>query len=222
MTRIAIFASGRGSNFDSIQTAIQTGKLDAQIVALICDQPGAPVLEKARGAGVPPLLIEVNRALPANERRGEHEARILAALAPLDVRFLVMAGYMRVLTPRLIDAFRSERGYSRIVNIHPSLLPSFAGLSGYAQAFEHGVKVTGATVHLVEHEVDSGPICAQESFSIEDCVDVASVEKRGLAIEHRLFPETLKWVLPEQFSYRPLNFSLPKDSTIRGSRVCKN
>jgi phosphoribosylglycinamide formyltransferase-1 len=104
------------------------------------------------------------------------------------------------MTPHLIEAFRSERGYSRIINIHPSLLPAFTGVSSYRQAFEFGVKTTGVTVHLVEAAVDSGPICAQEVFDIGDCKSVDEVERRGLAIEHRLFPETLKWVLPEAFS----------------------
>ena len=102
---------------------------------------------------------------------------------------------------RLIEAFRDPRGYVRIVNVHPSLLPSFPGVDAYRQAFEFGAKSTGVTVHLVELAVDSGPICAQESFSIADCRSVDEVEKRGLAIEHRLFPQTLSWVLAEKFDF---------------------
>ena len=93
-----------------------------------------------------------------------------------------------------------------MVNIHPSLLPAFPGLNSYAQAYRYGAKVAGVTVHLVEAEVDSGPICAQEAFSIDDCQSEEEVEKRGLAVEHQLFPQVLSWVLPEKFiiERRPL------------------
>jgi phosphoribosylglycinamide formyltransferase-1 len=108
---------------------------------------------------------------------------------------------MRILTPYLIDAFRCDKGYSRMVNIHPSLLPAFPGTHAYAQAFRYGVKITGVTVHLVEPVVDSGPICAQEAFSIEDCQSEDEVEMRGLAVEHRLYPKALNWILAERFAY---------------------
>jgi phosphoribosylglycinamide formyltransferase-1 len=193
-TPIAIFASGRGSNFDAIESAIRMETLDAKIVAVVSDQPQAPVLEKARKAGLRAI------AVPVQSSRLEHEKKILSELSGVSPKFLVLAGYMRIITPHLIDNFRSERGYSRIVNIHPSLLPSFAGVNSYAQAFQHGVKVAGVTVHLVENQVDSGPICAQSSFDISDCESESEVEKRGLAIEHRLYPESLAWILPEQFS----------------------
>jgi phosphoribosylglycinamide formyltransferase-1 len=100
----------------------------------------------------------------------------------------------------LLDAFRSERGYARVTNVHPSLLPAFPGVDSYAQAFEHGAKVAGASVHLVELEIDGGPICAQEAFGIADCASAAEVERRGLEVEHRLYPETLRWVLSEKFA----------------------
>jgi phosphoribosylglycinamide formyltransferase-1 len=200
-TPIAIFASGRGSGFDAIHAAIAAGKLDAEIRAVVSDRADAAVLEKARSKGLKAICIECASGVgSAEERRSEHEKRILEALAPLSPRFVVLAGYMRILTPRLIEAFRSERGYSRIVNVHPSLLPAFPGRDSYRQAFEYGVKQTGVTVHLVEQQVDAGPICAQEAFAIEDCRSVEEVEKRGLAIEHRLYPESLKWILKEAFS----------------------
>ena len=209
---IAIFASGRGSNFDAVLKAIRDGHLAAEIVAVVSDQPGAQVIEKAQAAGLKSIVVPAEKA-PAREaslsaaersavlevRRKAHEEKILTQLRPLAPHFLVMAGYMRVVTSHLIEAFRSERGYSRIVNVHPSLLPSFPGVDAYEQAFSHGAQLAGVTVHLVEREVDQGPICAQEAFSIADCKSVEEVEKRGLAIEHRLFPETLKWVLTEKF-----------------------
>jgi phosphoribosylglycinamide formyltransferase-1 len=110
-----------------------------------------------------------------------------------------MAGYMRIVTSKLIESFRSERGYTRVVNIHPSLLPAFPGTGAYAQAYRYGAAVAGATVHLVELEVDSGPICAQVAFPIRELRSEAEVEEKGKVMEQKLYPETLSWVLPERF-----------------------
>jgi phosphoribosylglycinamide formyltransferase-1 len=193
-TPIAILASGRGSNFDAILAATREGRLDARIVAVVSDRAPAPVLEKARAAGIPALHVA------SGEGRAAHERRVLEGLAPHGPRFLVLAGYMRLLSPVLLEAFRSPRGYSRITNIHPSLLPAFPGKDSYAQAWRHGAQVTGCTVHLVDDGLDSGPICAQRAFPIDDCASPAEVEARGLREEHRLYPETLAWVLPERFT----------------------
>lgn len=207
-TPIAVLASGRGSNFEALLRSVQTGQVPARIVALVSDQAEAPVLAKARAAGIPALVVpgrpsEMSatdwKEQPIEQRRREHDRRVLEALAPHAPKWLIMAGYMRMVSPVLIGAFRSERGYVRIVNIHPSLLPAFPGVGSYGQAFRHGAQVAGVTVHLVEEEMDSGPICAQEAFSIRGMKSEEEVEKRGLEIEHRLFPETLKWLLKEQF-----------------------
>jgi phosphoribosylglycinamide formyltransferase-1 len=209
MIRIAVLASGGGSGFESIADAIQAGRLSAQIAAVISDQPKAPVLEKARARGFTSFLVEPETAdagdrPPLPVRRARHEEKILAALDAIPggrPRFLVLAGYMRILTPLLIRAFRDEaRPYSRIVNIHPSLLPAFPGVGGYAQTYAHGAKLAGCTVHLVDEGLDAGPICAQESFSIVRCQSAAQVEKLGKVLEHQLYPQTLAWVLPEKFN----------------------
>jgi phosphoribosylglycinamide formyltransferase-1 len=199
MTPIALFASGRGSNFTAVYDAIKNGTLKAEIVAVVSDCEDAPVLEKARSFGLKTVFVPVERDRPVIERRRMHEEKILTSLQLLRPHFIVLAGYMRVLSSFFIDAYASGKGYSRIVNIHPSLLPSFPGVKSYAQAHRYGVKWTGVTVHFVENAIDSGPICAQEGFSIADCKTVAEVESRGLAVEHRLYPETLKWILPENF-----------------------
>jgi phosphoribosylglycinamide formyltransferase 1 len=202
MIPIVVLASGRGSNYSALQKARLAGKLKADIRAVITDNPDAGVISKAKADGVQTILLpfpEVREGVSIQARRQEHEALLLKELRSIQPRFLVFAGYMRIITSQLIEAFRSERGYSRLVNIHPSLLPAFPGVHSYAQAFHYGVKVTGITVHLVEAEVDQGPICAQEAFTIEDCKSEDEVEKRGLAVEHRLYPETLDWVLREDF-----------------------
>jgi phosphoribosylglycinamide formyltransferase-1 len=206
MIPIVVMASGRGSNFDAIQQAIVQGRLKAEILGVISDQRGAGVLARAEEFGIPTWVVPFpDRSEAENilDRRLRHESRLLEVIGPLQPRFIVMAGYMRIITSSLIDAFRCDKGYSRMVNIHPSLLPAFPGLHGYGQAFRYGAQVAGVTVHLVEAGVDSGPICAQEVFSIVDCRSEQEVEKRGLAIEHRLYPETLKWILSENFQLIP-------------------
>ncbi len=194
MTPICIFASGRGGNFDAIQKSIESSQLNAKIVALVCDKPNAPVIGKAKKASVPTIVVPVQ-----DLTREDHEKEILRQLKPYQPRFLVFCGYMRLLTELLIEEFRSKKGYTRMVNIHPSLLPAFPGKNAYAQAFDYGVKITGVTVHLVEKEMDSGPICAQEAFDISNYKTTEEVQKKGVEIEHRLYSKTLTWVLEENF-----------------------
>jgi phosphoribosylglycinamide formyltransferase-1 len=184
--RIAVLASGRGSNFEAIVKAIESGLLDAEIVVVASDRKEALVLEKAKSHGIE-TVVEKNH----NVLRDTLLAKPLNAI--------VLAGYMRILPAEFISAFMDARGFAKIVNIHPSLLPAFPGLESYRQAFEAGAKNTGVTVHFVDAGVDTGPICAQRSFSIADCKDVAEVERRGLAIEHELYPQTLNWILKDAF-----------------------
>lgn len=228
MIPVAVLASGRGSNFEAIAEAVSAGRLPARIVALVCDRPGAEVISRARAHGVPVAVVPGPKLAGLSDEararaREEHDRAIMSAIerelagaggdSPALPRFLVLAGYMRLMSPWLIERFRGERGYSRIVNIHPSLLPAFPGVESYAQAWRHGAKVAGATVHLVEDAMDSGPICAQEAFPIGGCRSAEEVERLGLAVEHRLYPETLAWVLSERFD-------VEMDSTERRLRVC--
>lgn len=201
-TPIVVLASGRGSNFDAIVAAIRADKLNAEICAVISDKADAAVLAKAKAVGIPAIALPVSekqKSLGLADRRKSYDETLIKAIKVFSPRFLVMAGYMRVASSVLIESFRSVRGYTRIINIHPSLLPSFPGTNSYAQAYAHGAKITGVTVHLVEVDVDSGPICAQEAFSIADCKSAAEVEMRGLEVEHRLYPATLSWLLAERF-----------------------
>lgn len=186
-----VLCSGRGSNFEAIAQAAQLGKIPLNILAVASDREQAPVLDRARRRGIATHLM--------NGDRIQREASLMGLCERLNPRFLILAGYMRILGTRVIDAFRSGEGYARITNVHPSLLPEFKGLNGYGQAFKQRAKKTGVTVHLVEPELDSGPILAQEAFSIDDCRSEQDVEDRGLAIEHRLYPETLLWALTEKF-----------------------
>jgi phosphoribosylglycinamide formyltransferase-1 len=199
--------------------AIREGRVSAEVTAVVSDRAEAPVLGKARALGVRA------EAFVPGPNRAETDARLSRALEDSGGRpdFLVLAGYMRVLTDAFIESYRSPRGYARIVNVHPSILPAFPGVGSYAQAFRHGSQLAGVTVHLVEPAVDDGPICAQASFPIGDCRSAEEVEARGLRLEHVLYPETLAWVLPEKFEVetRSLDINgkgLPPGRSIR--RLC--
>lgn len=184
--RIAILASGRGSNFVALAEAIADGRLDADIVVVASNRKLAPVLERAAALSLPTVYEK-------------DLLKLRDVLLERGVNWIVLAGFMKILTPDFIAAFRDPRGFSRIVNIHPSLLPAFPGLYSYRQAFEHGAKVTGVTVHLVDHDIDTGPICAQECFSIAHFQSADEVETAGLKVEHRLYAETLNWLLKGRF-----------------------
>ncbi|HEY8270560.1 MAG TPA: phosphoribosylglycinamide formyltransferase [Pseudobdellovibrionaceae bacterium] len=187
---IAILASGRGSNFEAIADAIEAKLLDARIAVVISDRPESLVLEKAKARGLE-TLVEKN------------QKKMKSTLQELNLDYLVLAGFMRILSAEFISAFSDPRGFARIVNIHPSLLPEFPGLESYKKAFEQKLlgklSRTGITVHFVDAGVDTGLICAQREFSISDCHSVEDVERRGLAVEHELYPQTLQWVLQNQF-----------------------
>lgn len=197
MKRVAVLASGRGSNFEALLDAVKAGALEANIALLLCDRREAPALKIAEKWKIPCFVVE---GQPKQDPL--QEQRMVEVLESHDIRFLVLAGYRRILSSGFIQSFRSPHGYARITNIHPSLLPAFPGLHSYQRAFEYGAKVTGVTVHLVDDGVDQGPICAQESFEISSCQTAEEVEQRGLEIEHRLYPETLNWILQENFDYR--------------------
>ncbi len=219
LPRIAIFASGRGSGFGAILNAIKNKELAAQVCVVFSDKNDAPVLELAKREGVPICCVDFSKF--GRARRAEFEERVIAEMRTFQPDFLVFAGFMRLVSRFFIDAFRSPKGYSRIVNIHPSLLPSFPGRDSYAQAFEHGVKITGVSVHLVEEEMDGGPILAQEAFDISDLRTASEVEKRGLSVEHRLYPKVLNWFLQEQFQVETLS-SLASEIAGRRTRVLQN
>jgi phosphoribosylglycinamide formyltransferase-1 len=175
--RIVVLASGRGSNFSAIHQACALGRIPAQVVALLSDRKDAPALEIALRHGV---LAE--HVTPES---------LLARVQELSPDWVVLAGYLRILPPEFVQAFRGPGEHTRILNIHPSLLPAFKGKDAYRQAWDAGVFVTGCTVHLVEEDLDSGPIVAQAAFRIDDCESYEQVQARGLKHEHQLYVEAL-------------------------------
>jgi phosphoribosylglycinamide formyltransferase-1 len=181
--RLAVLLSGRGSNFLAIHDAIRSGELDAEVVAVISNRSDAPGLELADKRGLPSFILEQK----AYGKREEHERAIAAILEPLRPDFICLAGYMRRLSAWFVGQFSQ-----RIVNIHPSLLPSFPGVDAQAQAIRYGVKVSGCTVHFVDEGVDSGPIILQRVVEVDDVDDEASLAAKILHEEHRAYVEALQ------------------------------
>ena len=180
--RLAILLSGRGSNFSAIHQAIVQRELNAEIVCVISNQPDAPGLARARELGLPAHLI--NHKDYAT--RAAHEEEVMRILAEARPDFICLAGYMRLLTPVFIAAWRH-----RILNIHPSLLPAFPGVDAQAQALAHGVKVSGCTVHFVDENLDAGPIIVQRTVPVRDDDTVDTLAARILEQEHIAYVEAL-------------------------------
>lgn len=183
--RVGVLLSGRGSNFLALYEAMERGEVPARIVLVVANQAGAAGAEKARELGIATEVLP-HRGL----RRREHERRVLAALERSDVEWVCLAGYMRLLSPRFVAAFPR-----RILNIHPSLLPAFPGLEAQHQALEHGVKVSGCTVHLVDDGLDSGPIVVQRIVPVENDDTEDSLAARILREEHKAYPAALRRLL---------------------------
>ncbi|MGC6770220.1 phosphoribosylglycinamide formyltransferase [Enterococcus sp. LJL51] len=184
--RIAVFASGNGSNFQVIAEAVKAGKIDGEIVLLFSDNKQAKVLERAEQLGIP----HVSFSPKDFSEKSIYEGEILHLLEEKKVNFIVLAGYMRLIGPALLEAFPEK-----IINIHPSLLPQFPGLHGIRDAYEARVKETGVTVHYVDKGVDTGPIIAQERVIITEDDTMSSLEDKIHQVEHRLYPEVLKKII---------------------------
>lgn len=182
--RIAVFASGQGSNFQSLVDSANSGKLGAEIALLICNKPHAPVVERARKAGIDCFLFEPK----AYAARGDYEREIAAELNRRNIDLIVLAGYMLLLTPVLVELYAG-----RMINIHPSLLPSFPGVNAIGQALNYGVKVTGVTVHFVDGGMDSGAVIAQQVVHIGNNDSVKSLEDKIHIAEQELYPRVVSW-----------------------------
>jgi phosphoribosylglycinamide formyltransferase 1 len=185
-TRLGILISGRGSNMLAIGEAIAAGRLDATIAVVVSNRPDAPGLERAAAAGIPTAVISAK----AHGSREACDRAIVDVLRGHGVELVCLAGYMRLITPAFVEAFPNA-----ILNVHPSLLPSFPGLDAQHQAWTHGVKVSGATVHFVTAELDAGPIVLQAAVPVMDDDTVESLSARILVEEHRLYPAAIATVL---------------------------
>jgi phosphoribosylglycinamide formyltransferase-1 len=189
--RIAVLISGRGSNLQALIDTVADGRLDAEIAVVVSNRPDAYGLERARAAGIPTIAIDhreyATRALFEDALSRELQAR--------DVSLVCLAGFMRLLGRTFLDAFPN-----RILNIHPSLLPSFPGVDAQRQAWTHGAKVAGATVHLVTGELDGGPIVRQSAVPVHDDDTPETLAARILVEEHRIYPEAVGLVLDGEWT----------------------
>ncbi|MGG0275244.1 phosphoribosylglycinamide formyltransferase [Bacillus rhizoplanae] len=186
MSRVAIFASGSGSNFQALVDAVEDGTLDAQLSLLVCDQPIARVVERANDHHVPCFAFSAKDY----ESKEAFEQEILKKLQESEIDWIILAGYMRLIGPTLLAAYGG-----RIVNIHPSLLPSFPGKDAVGQAIDASVKVTGVTIHYVDAGMDTGPIIAQEAVTVSENDTRESLQKKIQLVEHRLYVDTVKSLL---------------------------
>lgn len=183
MRKIGVLVSGRGSNLQAIIQEIQAGRLPLAIAIVISDVPGALALERARQAGLPTLALDRK----AYRERAAFEQDLDAALRQAGCELVVLAGFMRLLSPAFVAAWPHL-----IINIHPALLPSFPGLHGQAQAVDYGVKYSGCTVHFVDAGTDSGPIILQRVVPVLDDDTEDSLAQRILVQEHQALPEALR------------------------------
>jgi phosphoribosylglycinamide formyltransferase 1 len=181
--RIAVLASGRGSNFQAVVDAIGAGTIPARCVALITDNPRAYAIERAQKAGIPVVVIDY-ASFPSRE---VYERALMSAMQQQEADLFVLAGYMRILGKTIVQAFPGK-----MVNIHPALLPSFTGLHAQRQAIAYGVKVAGCTVHFVDEHLDCGPIILQKCVQVLPDDDEDALAERILEEEHRCFPEAIR------------------------------
>ncbi len=183
--KIAIFASGYGSNFEAITRAAQSGELDCEVVLLVCDKPSARVVEVAKEMGIRSFVFSAKDF----SSKQEYEQTIVEQLAAAEVELVCLAGYMRIVGDTLLNAYAG-----RIINLHPSLLPSFKGARAIEQALEYGVKVFGATIHYVDASLDEGKIIAQQAIAYEGD-DIEELTAKIHAIEHPLYIKAIRKLL---------------------------
>jgi phosphoribosylglycinamide formyltransferase 1 len=188
--RIGVLLSGRGSNFEALAESVSAGRIPgAEIAVVISNKPDARGLERAKGRNIPTRMIP-SKGL----EREAYDRQVAVVLQEYRVDLICLAGYMRLLSPYFVAAFPQ-----RILNIHPSLLPSFPGLESQRQALEYGVKFAGCTVHFVDENLDAGPIVLQSVVPVEDADDEEKLSARILREEHRIYTEAVKIVLEGKY-----------------------
>lgn len=190
MKKVAIFASGSGSNFEAIVQAVQSGRLNGvEVELLVCDKPGAKVLERAHRLGIEAFVFEP-KSYPD---KAAFEGEIVAQLQQREISLVVLAGYMRLVGDTLLSAYEG-----RIINLHPSLLPAFTGKDAIGQALAYGVKITGVTVHVVDAGLDTGPIIAQIPVAVQDNDTAETLASRIHEVEHGLLVDVIQWIAEER------------------------
>jgi phosphoribosylglycinamide formyltransferase-1 len=188
MRKIAIFASGSGSNFQAIADVVQSRQLEAEISLLVCDKPGAYVIERAKAMKIQSFVFSAKDY----KSKEDYEKELAAILNRLGVEFIVLAGYMRLIGPTLLKEYEGK-----IINIHPSLLPDFPGKDAIGQALEAKAKWSGVTIHYVDEGMDTGPIIVQERVQLAEHETRESLQNKIQSIEHKLYPSILQMLLQQ-------------------------
>ena len=182
MIKLAILASANGTNAQAIMEAVRDGRLDAQVEVVLTNKEDAGVIARARNFGIPVEVVPSK----GHRNRAEYDTIVVDTLRKYEVDTIALAGWMRILSDVFVNAFEG-----RILNLHPALLPSFKGATAIADAYEHGVRITGCSVHLVTPELDAGPVIIQAAVPVVSSVD--DLEARIHRMEHRIFPQALQW-----------------------------
>jgi len=180
---LAVFVSGNGTNLQAIIDAVSRGKIRAKIALVVSDNDGAYALTRAKKANIEAFVLSPKTF----KSREDYDKEIIRELKKRDIDLVVLAGFMRLLSPTFVKAYKNK-----IMNLHPALLPSFRGTRGIKDALEHGVKQTGVTVHFVDEKLDNGPVIMQEAVSIDENDTLDSLEEKIHRIEHRLYPEAIR------------------------------
>lgn len=189
---LAVLGSGAGSNMQSIVDAIESGELDAEIKIVVADNPGAKILERAERHGIESMYLDCSPWKTKLEGRAEDE--LIGILKERGVDVVVLAGFMRIVKPKLLSAFPN-----RVLNIHPALLPAFPGIESWKQALDYGCKVAGVTVHFVDAGTDSGPIIVQKAVPVLEDDTPQSLHARIQTEEHKAYPEALRIIASGAF-----------------------
>ena len=185
--RLGVLVSGRGSNLQAIMNEIEAGTVKAEIAVVISNKQGVPALERAERHGLTTVFLDPKSVADTPNPRQAYDQKLLETLQHHHVQLVVLAGYMKIVTSVLIDSYES-----RIMNIHPALLPSFPGLDAQRQALDHGVKVSGCTVHFVTEGMDTGPIILQRAVPVEEGDTADTLSERILKEEHGLLPRAIQ------------------------------
>jgi len=187
LLRLGVLVSGRGSNLQAIIDAIEAGNVNAEIAVVISNKPGLPALARAERHRLPTVFLDPKSVAGRPDPRRAYDEKLLETLRAYRVELVILAGYMKIVTSVLIDPYES-----RMLNIHPSLLPSFPGLHAQQQALDHGVKVSGCTVHFVTEGMDAGPIILQRAVPVEEGDTAETLSGRILKEEHGLLPRAIR------------------------------
>lgn len=208
--RIGVLFSGRGSNFEALAESVAAGRIpNAEIAIALSNREDAPGIQKARARGIEALVIS-SKGL----EREAYDKLVIAALQAKQVDLVCLAGYMRLLSPQFVAAYRN-----RILNIHPSLLPSFPGLEAQRQALEHGAKFSGCTVHFVDENLDAGPIVLQACVPIEDSDTPETLAERILREEHRIYAEAVRIVLEGRYRMEGRRVLIVPEEKLRAGKT---